>query len=183
MKFLETPLKGLILIELEPFQDYRGIFIRLLCKNELKKIGFKKNIVQINQSLTIRKGVVRGMHFQYPPKAETKIIRCIRGSVFDVVIDLRNQSKTYLEWYSEILSAENMKSIYIPEGFAHGFQTLEDFSELLYFHTDFYSPENEGGVRYNDPNIDIKWPLEITEISERDKNFKLINENFKGIDL
>jgi len=183
MKFLETSLKGLTLIELNPFQDERGQFFRLFCENEFKEMGHVKKIVQINQSLTKRKGAVRGMHFQFPPKAEIKIIKCIRGTVFDVAIDLRKQSPTFLKWYSEILRADNMKLMYIPEGFAHGFQTLEENSELLYLHTEFYSPEYEGGIRYDDPMIDIKWPLKITEISERDKNFKLIDRNFKGLDL
>ena len=183
MIFIETPIKGLVLIELEPYQDERGHFFRVFCKNEFKKIDFPKNIVQINQSLTKSKGTVRGMHFQNPPKTEIKIIKCTKGSVFDVAIDLRINSSTFLKWHSEILSADNMKMIYIPEGFAHGFQTLEDNTELLYLHSEFYSPEHEGGIRYDDPMIDIKWPLEITEISERDRNFKLIVNNFKGLDL
>ncbi len=183
MKFLETPFKGLTLIELNPFQDERGQFFRLFCENEFKEIELVKKIVQINQSLTERKGAVRGMHFQFPPKAEIKIIKCIRGSVFDVAIDLRKDSSTFLKWHSEILSAENMKLMYIPEGFAHGFQTLEENSELLYLHTEFYSPEHEGGIRYDDPMIDIKWSLEITEISERDETFGLIDKGFKGIEL
>ena len=183
MKFLETPLKGLTIIELESYRDDRGLFFRLFCSNELKEIGLNKNIMQINQSLTIKKGAVRGMHFQFPPKAEIKIIKCIRGTIFDVAIDLRKQSPTFLQWYGEILSAGNMKLMYIPEGFAHGFQTLEENSELLYLHTEFYSPENEGGIRYDDPRIDIKWPLEVIEISERDKKFKLIDDNFEGLEI
>ena len=181
MKFIETDIKDLFIIEPEPFEDDRGKFYRIFCLNELKEIGHTKKIVQANQSLSKQKGTIRGMHFQYPPKAEIKIVKCINGSVFDVTIDLRKKSPTFLQWYGVILSAENMKIMYIPEGFAHGFQTLENNSELLYFHTEFYSPEYEAGIRYNDPAINIKWPLEITNISKRDREHELINENFKGI--
>jgi len=123
------------------------------------------------------------MHFQYPPMAEIKIVRCIAGSIFDVAIDLRANSPTYLQWYSEILSAENRKMICIPEGFAHGFQTLEDNTEIIYLHTEFYSSELESAVRYDDPKFNISWPLDVIEISKRDKNHPLINGNFKGISL
>ncbi len=181
MKFIETDIKDLFIIEPEPFEDGRGKFYRIFCLNELKEISHTKKIVQANQSLSKQKGTIRGMHFQYPPKAEIKIVKCINGSVFDVTIDLRKKSPTFLQWYGVILSAENMKIMYIPEGFAHGFQTLENNSEFLYFHTEFYSPEYEAGIRYNDPAINIKWPLEITNISKRDREHELINENFKGI--
>lgn len=181
MKFIKTKLKDLYIIEPEPFEDDRGRFYRMLCKNELKQIGHTKEIVQINHSLTTQKGVIRGMHFQYPPKAEIKLVKCINGKVFDVAIDLRKNSPTFLQWHGEIISAKNLKIMYIPEGFAHGFQTLEENSELLYFHTEFYSSEHEGGVRYDDPLIDIEWPLEVSDLSERDKNHKLLNENFEGI--
>ena len=183
MRYKETEMKGLIIIEVEPFQDHRGKFYRVYCKNELKSIGYNKELVQINQSLTKKKGAIRGMHFQYPPKAETKIVKCLKGSIFDVVLDLRNKSPTFLHWHSEILSADNMKMLYIPEGFAHGFQALEDNSELLYFHTEFYSPDYESGIRYDDPIIGIKWPLETTDISERDRSFKLLDNNFKGLTI
>lgn len=181
MKFIKTKLKDLYIIEPEPFEDDRGRFYRILCKNELKEIGHTKEIVQINHSLTTQKGVIRGMHFQYPPKAEIKLVKCINGKVFDVAIDLRKNSPTFLQWHGEIISAKNLKIMYIPEGFAHGFQTFEENSELLYFHTEFYSSEHEGGVRYDDPLIDIEWPLEVSDLSERDKNHKLLNENFEGI--
>lgn len=181
MKFIKTKLKDLYIIEPEPFEDDRGRFYRILCKNELKEIGHTKEIVQINHSLTTQKGVIRGMHFQYPPKAEIKLVKCINGKVLDVAIDLRKNSPTFLQWHGEIISAKNLKIIYIPEGFAHGFQTLEENSELLYFHTEFYSSEHEGGVRYDDPLIDIEWPLEVSDLSERDKNHKLLNKNFEGI--
>ncbi|MHA1724319.1 MAG: dTDP-4-dehydrorhamnose 3,5-epimerase [Promethearchaeota archaeon] len=181
MRFKETEVKGLFLIEVEPFEDHRGKFYRVYCKNELRSIDYNKDFIQINQSLTKKRGTIRGMHFQYPPKAETKIIKCLKGSIFDVAIDLRNKSSTFLHWHSEILSADNMKMFFIPEGFAHGFQALEDNSELLYFHTEIYSPDYESGIRYDDPMIGIKWPLEVFDVSERDKRFELLDNNFKGL--
>jgi dTDP-4-dehydrorhamnose 3,5-epimerase len=183
MRFIQTNIKGLYVIHPEPIEDKRGKFYRLYCQNELKEIGHHKNIVQINYSFTKKKGSIRGMHFQYLPKAEIKLVKCIAGSVFDVAIDLRKFSSTFLKWHSEIISAENMKTLYIPEGFAHGFQTLEDNCELLYIHTEVYSPEHEGSVRYDDPIIDIKWPLEITDISKRDSENKLLDDSFKGIEI
>ena len=183
MKIKQTPLQNAFVIEPEPFRDDRGLFARVFCQQELQHILHNKNIVQINHSLTRQKGAIRGMHFQYPPKEEIKMVKCLRGLVFDVIIDLRKGSPTFLKWYGEVLSAENMKMMYIPEGFAHGFQTLEENCELLYLHTEFYSPEHESGVRYNDPKVGIKWPLEATDISERDKNHPLLAEDFSGIEI
>jgi len=183
MKFSEMELKGIYIIEPEPFIDERGKFYRVFCENELKEIGYTKKIVQINQSLTKQKGVIRGMHFQFPPKAEIKIVKCVSGSIFDVAIDLRKGSPTFLQWHAEILSAENMKMIVVPEGFAHGFQALENDCEIIYFVSEFYSPSNEGGVRYNDPKINIKWPLEVSNISKKDKELNLLDDNFKGISI
>lgn len=183
MKLIETKLKDLYIIIPEPFEDHRGTFYRFYCENELKKIGYNKTIVQMNQSLTKIKGSIRGMHFQYPPKSEIKFVKCLRGSIFDVAIDLRKNSPSFLKWHSELLSAENKKLMYIPEGFAHGFQTLEDNCEVLYLHSEFYSPELESGIRYNDPKVNIKWPLEISEISKRDKEHELIKDNFEGINV
>ena len=183
MKFIKTAFKGLFVIEPELYEDNRGNFYRVFCQNELKQVGYNNAIVQINQSFNKKKGTIRGMHFQYPPMAEIKIVRCIAGSIFDVAIDLRTKSTTYLQWYSEILSAENKKMICIPEGFAHGFQTLKDNTEIVYFLTEFYNPDLEGAVRYDDPKFKISWPLEPRIISERDKNHPFINENFNGISL
>lgn len=183
MKIVKTPLQGACVIEPEPFVDDRGKFARLYCQKELQQIGHSKPILQINYSLTRQKGAIRGMHFQYPPKAEIKMVKCLRGSVFDVIIDLRCGSPTFLQWYGEILSEENMRMMYIPEGFAHGFQTLKDDSELLYLHTEFYSPEYEGAVRFDDPKVGIKWPLEVTDISERDKELPLLSNEFQGIEI
>ncbi|MFX1310998.1 MAG: dTDP-4-dehydrorhamnose 3,5-epimerase [Promethearchaeota archaeon] len=183
MKFISKDINGVYLIEPEPFKDHRGMFARVYCSNEFKQINHTKPIVNINHSATTHKGSIRGMHFQNPPKAEIKIIKCIKGSIFDVAIDLRKGSPTFLQYCSEILSAENMKMLYVPEGFAHGFQSLEDNIEMIYYTTEFYSPENEGGIRYNDPKISIEWPLEVTDISVKDKNLKLLNEGYKGIEV
>ena len=183
MKIKQTPLQDTFIIEPEPFRDDRGLFARVFCQQELRDILHDKNIVQINHSLTPQKGALQGMHFQYSPKSEIKMVKCLRGSVFDVMIDLRRDSSTFLKWHGEVLSAENMKMIYIPEGFAHGFQTLEENCELFYLHTEFYSPEYEGGIRYNDPKIGIKWPLEVRDISERDKELPLLSNEFQGIEI
>lgn len=184
MNIKQTPLQDAFVVEPEPVTDDRGLFARVFCQNELESIlNGNKSIVQINHSLTRQKGAIRGMHFQYPPKAEIKMVRCITGEVFDVMIDLRKNSSTFLKWHGEILSSENMKMMYIPEGFAHGFQTLEENCELLYLHTEFYSPEHEGSVCYDDPKIGIKWPLEVTEISDKDKRYPFLPQDFGGIQL
>ena len=183
MKILQSPFKNAFVLEAEPYIDYRGKFGRIYCQDELKQIGHYKQIVQINHSFTRKKGAIRGMHFQYPPKAEIKMVRCLRGSVFDVIVDLRGDSPTFLRWYGEVLSDDNLKMMYVPEGFAHGFQTLEEDSELLYLHTEFYSPEHEGGVRYNDPRLNISWPLEVTEVSQKDQEYSLLSNDFEGIIL
>ncbi len=177
MIITKLPLEGAFVIEAEPFADDRGLFARVFCKQELQSILHGKNIVQVNHSMTRQKGAIRGMHFQRSPKAEIKMVKCLRGSVFDVMIDLRRGSSTFLNWHGEKLSAENMKLMYIPEGFAHGFQALEENSEIIYFVTEFYSPKHESGVRYNDPKIEIKWPLEMTDISEKDRNHPLLSED------
>ncbi|MFX1590950.1 MAG: dTDP-4-dehydrorhamnose 3,5-epimerase family protein [Promethearchaeota archaeon] len=142
-----------------------------------------KEIVQINNSVTKLKGSVRGMHFQYPPKAEIKIIKCIKGKVFDVAVDIRKNSTTFLEWHGEVLTEDNFIMLYIPQGFAHGFQTLEDNTELLYLHTEFYSPEFEGGLLYNDPILNITWPLDVADISQRDMKHPLLTDEFKGVEV
>jgi dTDP-4-dehydrorhamnose 3,5-epimerase len=183
MKYCETPLKGAYTIELEPYQDNRGLFARTFCKKEFQKIGHNKEFVQFNHSATIQKGTIRGMHYQVPPGAEIKLIRCIRGKVYDAIIDIRYQSPTFLKYFAIELDEENMKMIYVPEGFAHGFQTLENNTQLIYHHTQFYNPGHERGIRYNDPAIDIKWPLEPVNITEKDSSYPLIDNNFKGIKI
>lgn len=174
MKFYNTPIDGLFLVKAEPFKDHRGLFERLFCKDELAAHNLFKEIVQINHSITVSKGAIRGMHYQSPPFAETKIVKCLAGAVFDVAVDLRPDSPTYLNWHSEVLTPDNHNMFYIPEGFAHGFQVIEPQSELLYFHTAPYTKDAERGVRYDDPKIGIRWPLEVTHISERDSGFSLL---------
>jgi dTDP-4-dehydrorhamnose 3,5-epimerase len=179
MKFNETPLRGAYVIDLEPFSDERGLFARTYCKKEFFKIGFDKEFVQFNFSKTATKGSIRGLHYQVPPQAETKLIRCIRGKVYDVMVDLRSNSPTFMQFYPVELSEDNMRMVLIPEGFAHGFQTLEDNTQLIYHHTAFYAPGYEKGIRYNDPELNIQWPLDVTVISEKDENYPLLTPAFK----
>lgn len=181
MTFTPTILQGSYAIDLEPFNDERGWFARFYCKDEFKEIGHDKEWVQLNHSVTYKKGALRGMHFQIAPYRETKMVRCISGAVYDVILDLRKDSETFLKWFGIELSADNKKMLYIPEGFAHGFQCLSSDCQLIYFHTEFYHPGAEGGIRYNDPIVGIEWPLEITAVSQRDKQHPLLDENFKGI--
>jgi len=183
MIFHEIALKDAYVIEPEPFQDSRGMFARIFCKNELSAINHSKEIVQVNHSINMKRGAVRGIHFQKPPKAEIKFVKCIKGSVYDVIIDLRRNSPTFLKWHGEDLTEKNMLMLFIPEGFAHGFQTIEPESELLYFHTEFYEPRFESGIRHDDPLIGVTWPLEVTEISKRDLEHPLLNDDFTGIEL
>ncbi len=181
MIFSPTLLNGSYIIELNPLQDERGWFSRYYCKEEFQKINHTKEWVQMNHSFTKQKGSLRGMHYQLHPSKEIKMVRCIAGAVFDVIIDLRSGSDTFLKWIGIELSAENKKMVYIPEGFAHGFQCLEDDCELLYHHSTFYNPEAEAGIRFNDPLININWPLPLTTISPRDQQHPYLNQNFKGI--
>jgi len=183
MKVTPIPLHGALTIDTSGFEDERGKFARFFCNEQLKDVLGERTIEQINYSLTVKKGTIRGMHFQYPPKAEVKLIRCLRGSVFDVMVDLRKGSGTFLEWYGEILSGENMKMLYIPEGFAHGFQTLEQNCEMLYLHTELYTPSSEGGVRYDDPAVGIQWPLKVSDLSDKDYKHLLLTSEFAGIDV
>lgn len=181
MIFKETKLKGAYIIDLEPFQDDRGLFARTFCQKEFEQIGHEREFVQFNHSRTSYKGTIRGMHYQKPPHAEIKLIRCVRGSIYDVIVDIRQDSPTFLEFIGVELSDRNMRMIYVPEGFAHGFQTLEDDTELIYHHTAFYAPGQEGGLRYDDPQVGIEWPLTPTVISEKDQNQIFIPDSFAGI--
>jgi dTDP-4-dehydrorhamnose 3,5-epimerase len=176
MRFDPLPLEGAYLIDPDPFKDERGLFARVFCERELQEINHTKAIVQINHSLNAKRGAIRGMHFQYGPKAEIKMVKCLAGSVFDVLVDLRKLSPTFGKWHGEKLSSDNMKLMYIPEGFAHGFQTLTENAQLLYLHTAFYTPEYEGGVRFDDPDLAIDWPLPPTMISERDRSLPPLSE-------
>jgi dTDP-4-dehydrorhamnose 3,5-epimerase len=183
MRFTETDLKGCFVIEFDRFLDQRGWFSRTYCSHEFLEIGFNSPWVQHNHSYTKTKGTIRGMHYQNMPACETKLIRCIAGSIYDVAIDLRPRSPSFLKWHAEELSSDNQKMILIPEGFAHGFQTLADNVELLYYHSTSYQPQYEAGLNYLDEKINITWPLEITEISDRDKQHPLINTNFEGVNI
>ena len=176
MHFRPLPLDGAYLIHPDPFKDDRGQFARIFCERELKEIGYENAIVQINHSLTEQRGTIRGMHFQYTPKAEVKMVKCLAGAVFDVIVDLRRLSPTFGKWNGEELSSDNMKMMYIPEGFAHGFQTLTENAQLLYLHTAFHSPECEGGVRFDDPDLSIDWPLPPGMISDKDGNLPRLSE-------
>lgn len=181
MIFKTTDLEGAFIVELEPFQDDRGLFARTFCKEEFEKIGQKIEFVQINHSRNTNKGTLRGMHYQKAPHTEAKLVRCISGAVIDVIVDIRKNSPTYLKHVSVELSAQNMRMIFIPEGFAHGFQTLEDQTELIYHHTAFYSPHAEAGLRFDDPKLNITWPLTPSTMSKKDAAYPLIDASFKGI--
>ena len=181
MIFEKTLLEGSYIISPKVLEDNRGWFTRFFCKKEFEQIGHTKEWVQMNHSFTSKKGSVRGMHFQKPPFEEIKMVRCIAGTVYDVIVDIRKDSKTFLHFYGEELSAQNKKMMYIPQGFAHGFQTLSDDAELIYHHTQYYIPEVEDALHHQDPIINISWPLTITEVSERDANHKFLTQQFKGI--
>lgn len=181
MIFSPTILEGSYVIDLEPYADDRGWFARFYCKQEFATIGHHQEWVQLNQSVNNQGGTLRGMHFQKPPFREIKMVRCIAGSVFDVIIDLRKDSNTYLQWFGVELSAANKKMLYIPEGFAHGFQTLTDNTALIYHHTEYYTPGSEGGIRHDDPALAIQWPLPVSVISVRDGSHPLLDQHFKGI--
>ena len=178
MKFIPTGLEGAYVIELEKREDDRGFFARAFCVNEFKAAGLDSAIVQINNSLSVHKGTLRGMHYQLAPKAEVKIVRCIRGSLYDVIVDLRKDSPTYLKSFGAELSAENRKTMYVPKGFAHGFITLEDNTEAFYLVTEFYAPDRERGIKYNDPSLNIKWPITPTVVSDKDLKHPDFNEEY-----
>jgi dTDP-4-dehydrorhamnose 3,5-epimerase len=170
MKFIESPLKGVFVIELEKRGDDRGFFARLFCEREFKEHGLNPRIVQMNNSLSGQRGTLRGIHYQLRPRAEDKTFRCLRGALFDVVIDLRQDSPTYLKHFAAELTAENRKMIHVPQGCANSFMTLEDNTEIFYFTSEFYSPGDERGIRYNDPALGIRWPMEPLVISDKDRN-------------
>jgi dTDP-4-dehydrorhamnose 3,5-epimerase len=183
MKIAATPIAGVMVVETAPFVDARGAFFRAFCAHELAPILGERRIVQINHSRTEALGAVRGMHFQRPPHAEMKLVRCLRGRVLDVAVDLRAGSPTFLRWHAEELSPANARLLVIPEGCAHGFQVLEEGSELLYLHTDFYAPAAEGGVPHDDPRVGVRWPLPVADLSERDRRHPSIDQHFSGIDV
>lgn len=171
-----------MIVKTDYFTDIRGAFGRLYCASDFSSVTHRP-IAQINHSCTTSVGAIRGMHFQYPPHTEMKFIRCLKGRVWDVVVDLRSKSPTFLRWHAEELSSNNARMIVIPEGCAHGFQALEADSELLYLHTAAYCPASESGLRYDDPRLGIKWPLPVTDLSFRDLSHPLLNHDFFGISL
>ena len=172
MIFTETPLGGAFLIDLEKRGDERGFFARAFCENEFGAKGLASRFVQVNNSLSAQKGTLRGMHYQLPPRAETKLVRCIRGALLDVILDLRTGSPTFGESFGAELSAENRRMIYVPKGFAHGFITLADDTEAFYFTDEFYGPEQERGIRWNDPRFAIRWPSDPVVISDKDRGHR-----------
>ena len=172
MKFLPTPLSGAFLIDLEPFSDERGFFARSWCCRDFERMGLTHRLVQCNISFNGQRGTLRGMHFQAKPYEEAKLVRCTMGAMFDVIIDIRPESATFKKWFGIELSAQNRRMIYIPEGFAHGFQTLEDNTEVFYQMSEFFQPECARGIRWNDPQIGIAWPIkEGITISPKDRDF------------
>ncbi len=181
MIFTPTALNGSFLVSIVPNGDSRGWFARTWCKKEFASIGHDKEWVQMNHSFTARTGTIRGMHYQLAPFTEIKMVRCIAGSVYDVIVDVRKDSPGYLQWFGAELSAANKLMMYIPEGFAHGFQTLTDDVDLLYYHSSFYTPEAEAGILHSDSTIDIRWPLPLADISERDRLLPTIDKNFKAL--
>jgi dTDP-4-dehydrorhamnose 3,5-epimerase len=181
MKLAETSIRGVMIADTTSREDHRGVFTRLYCEQALKPAIGGRRIAQINRSMTRARGAVRGMHFQYPPHAEMKLVRCLRGRVWDAVVDLRSGSPTFLKWTAQELSAQNDLMLVIPEGCAHGFQVLEENSELLYLHTEFYAATAEGGIAPADPAVGIAWPLPIVDLSERDQAHPPLTPAFTGI--
>jgi len=183
MKCIPTPLTGAYLIEHSPSFDHRGMFTRLYCKSALADIGFDREIRQINYSSTTRSHSIRGMHYRLPPYDEFKILKCIRGSIYDVIIDLRKNSPTFLQYFATELSADIHRMMFIPEGFAHGFQSLQPNTEVIYFHTNDYHPDFETGIHYKDPAINIPWPFAVTDISDMDLKRPFLHPSFNGISV
>lgn len=170
MKFIPTPLKGAYLIDIEKLNDTRGFFARVFCQKDFAEHGLATNFIQVNNSLSVQKGTLRGLHYQLAPMQEEKLVRCIRGACYDVILDLRPESETFGQSFGTHLLEENRTMMYVPKGFAHGFLTLTDDTELLYMVTEHYSPKLERGIRWNDPTFSIKWPEKPLVISERDQH-------------
>ena len=174
MIFRETALEGAFVVDLEPRGDERGFFARAFCQREFEARGLKALVAQANVSFNYRKGTVRGMHFQFPPAAETKFVRCTRGAILDVIVDLRPESPTYLQHVAVELTAENRRGLYVPERFAHGYQVLEDGTETTYQVGEFYTASAESGLCYADPRLGIEWPLPASDISDKDRAWPLL---------
>jgi dTDP-4-dehydrorhamnose 3,5-epimerase len=174
--FKETKLKGAFVLELERREDSRGFFARGFCQKEFRARGLKPTVAQGNIASNIRKGTLRGMHFQYPPAAESKLVRCTRGAIYDIIVDLRPESPTYLQHFGVELNEDNQLALYVPERFAHGYQTLCDKTDTSYLVGEFYTPETEGGLLYNDPSLKLSWPLPVSVVSDKDQKFSLYSE-------
>lgn len=183
MIFNPLKLQGAFTIDVQPNQDSRGFFTRTFCENEFAENNLVQHFVQANHSGTHGKGVIRGMHFQHAPFCEVKLVKCVQGSVFDVIIDVRASSPTFLQWFGAELTTENKRMMYVPAGFAHGFQSLSDYSEITYMVSAFYNKESEGGVRYDDIAVKIEWPLPVSLVSDKDQVIPLIDSAFKGVIL
>jgi dTDP-4-dehydrorhamnose 3,5-epimerase len=176
MIYTETKLKGAYIIDIERREDSRGFFARAFCQKEFEAHGLKPIIAQANVAFNVKQGTVRGMHFQYPPAAETKLVRCTRGAILDIIVDLRPESPTYLDHIAVELSQDNQRSLYVPERFGHGYQVLRDSTETSYQVGEFYTPGSEGGLRYDDPRLRLQWPLPVASISEKDMVWKLLSD-------
>jgi dTDP-4-dehydrorhamnose 3,5-epimerase len=176
MIFTETRLKGAFIIDLDRKRDERGFFARAFCQKEFREHGLQPIIAQANLASNAKKGTLRGMHFQYPPAAESKLVRCTRGAILDVIVDLRPESATYLEHVAVELNEDNMRALYVPERCAHGYQTLRDNTDTSYQVGEFYTPNAEGGVRYDDTRLGLRWPLPVSVISSKDHQFRPLRE-------
>jgi len=176
MIFKETRLRGAYVIELERRGDERGFFARAFCMHEFETQGLKPVIAQANLATNRSKGTLRGMHFQYPPAAETKLVRCTRGAIVDIIVDLRPESPTYLEHVAVDLDEDNQRALYVPERFAHGYQTLADNTHTSYQVGEFYAPQHEGGLKFDDPRLGLKWPLPVASMSPKDAQWRLLSE-------
>ena len=183
MIFNPLSLHGAFTIDVQPFQDNRGFFTRTFCEREFAEHKLEQHFVQANHSGSHGKGVIRGMHFQHAPFCEVKLVKCIAGAIFDVIVDIRAGSPTFLQWVGVELSTENKRMMYVPKGFAHGFQSLSEYSEITYMVSAFYNKEMEGGLKYDDPAINIEWPLPVSLVSDKDLNILLLDVDFKGIKI
>ena len=183
MIFNPLNLNGAFTIEVQPFLDSRGFFTRTFCEKEFAQHNLVQHFVQANHSGTHGKGVIRGMHFQHAPFCEVKLVKCVQGGIFDVIVDVRKGSPTFLQWYGAELTAENKKMMYVPAGFAHGFQSLTEYSEITYMVSSFYNKESEGGVKYDDPRVKIEWPLPVSLVSDKDMSIPMISSGFEGVIL
>jgi len=181
--FTDTPLEGLKIVQRRVKEDSRGFLSRIYCANEFAGHGFNKSVSQVNQTLTYKKASVRGLHYQLMPHTEIKLVSCVKGEIFDIAVDVRKGSPTFLNWHSEVLSEKNQRSMLIPEGFAHGFQTLADNCELIYLHSSSYEKDSEAALNINDPRLAITLPLSISDLSKRDRSHRYIDNNFDGVSL